>query len=86
MAKFFLRFFLIVFIAIISTIIFLTYLGLETDRFDNLIKSKTNEINQNLNTYYVNEILHSNHAGSVVTSMRRLKNVKHRLWESASLD
>ena len=48
MVKFFLRFFLIVLIVIVSVVIFLTYFGLETDRFDNLIKNKTNEINQNV--------------------------------------
>ena len=46
MGKFFLRFFLTVLIIIVSAVIFLTYFGLETDRFDNLIKNKTNEINQ----------------------------------------
>ena len=46
MGKFFLRFFLTILIVIASVVIFLTYFGLETDRFDNLIKTKTNEINQ----------------------------------------
>jgi len=46
MGKFFLRFFLIVLITTVSTVFFLTYFGLETDRFDNLIKNKTNEINK----------------------------------------
>ena len=48
MGKFILRFFLIVLIVIVSVVIFLTYFGLETDKFDNLIKNKTNEINQNV--------------------------------------
>mgnify|MGYP000150261294 CR=1 FL=1 len=48
MGKFFLRFFLISLIVIVSVVIFLTYFGLETNRFDNLIKNKTNEINQNV--------------------------------------
>ena len=48
MGKFFLRFFLTVLIIIVSAVIFLTYFGLETDRFDNLIKNKTNEINQKI--------------------------------------
>ena len=47
MGKFFLRFFLIVLIVIVSVVFFLTYFGLETDKFDNLIKNKTNEINLN---------------------------------------
>ena len=48
MGKFFLRFFLIVLIFSVSIIIFLSYFGLDTNRFDNLIKNKTNEINQNV--------------------------------------
>ena len=48
MSKFFLRFFLIVLIFSVSIIIFLSYFGLDTNRFDNLIKNKTNEINQNV--------------------------------------
>ena len=44
MGKFFLRFFLIVLIVIVSVVIFLSYFGLETDKFDNLIKNKANEI------------------------------------------
>ena len=49
MGKFFLRFFLILFIIVISTIIFLSYFGLETSRFNTLIKSKANAVNQNVN-------------------------------------
>ena len=48
MGKFFLNFFLILFITVISTIIFFSYFGLETNRFDRLIKSKANKINQNV--------------------------------------
>ena len=48
MGNFFLRFFLIVLIVIVSVVVFLSYFGLETDRFDNLIKNRTNEINQNI--------------------------------------
>jgi len=47
MGKFLLRFFLIVIITTVSSVFFLTYFGLETYRFDNLIKNKTNEINKN---------------------------------------
>ena len=46
MVKFFLRFFVIVLIVAISTIIFLSYFGFKTDKFDILIKSKANEVNQ----------------------------------------
>jgi len=43
MGKFFIRFFVIIFIAAISIIIFLSYVGLETNKFDDLIKGKANE-------------------------------------------
>ena len=48
MGKFLLRFVLLSLIVIVSIVIFLTNFGLETDRFDNLIKNKTNEINLNV--------------------------------------
>jgi hypothetical protein len=46
MGKFFLRFFVIIFIVAIPTIIFLSYVGLETNKFNDLIKSKANETHQ----------------------------------------
>ena len=46
MGKFFLRFFLIIFITIVISITYLSYFGLETNRFDNLIKNKANNINR----------------------------------------
>ncbi|SVB02815.1 uncharacterized protein METZ01_LOCUS155669, partial [marine metagenome] len=48
MVKFFLRFFLLVLIFVVSAVIFLSYFGLETDKFDSFIKSKTNEVNENV--------------------------------------
>ena len=60
MGKFFLRFFLIVLIVIVSVVIFLTYFGLETDKFDNLIKNKTNEINQNVKLEFQKTKIHLN--------------------------
>ena len=48
MVKFFLRFFLLVLIFVVSAVIFLSYIGLETDKFDSFIKSKTNEVNENV--------------------------------------
>jgi len=60
MVKFFLRFFLIVLIVIVSIVIFLTYFGLETDKFDNLIKNKTNEINQNVKLQFQKTKIHLN--------------------------
>ena len=46
MSKFFLRFFLSVLIVIVFVLIFLSYFGLETDKFDDLIKNKANEVNR----------------------------------------
>ena len=46
MSKFFFRSFLIVLIVVVSVIIFLSYFGIETNKFDGLIKSKANEVNQ----------------------------------------
>ena len=60
MGKFFLRFILVGLIAIISVVIFLTHIGFETDRFDNLIKNKTNEINQNLKLDFQKTKIHLN--------------------------
>lgn len=48
MGKFFLRFFLLVLIIIASATIFLSYFGLETGKFDSLIKNKSSEINQHV--------------------------------------
>ena len=60
MGKFFLRFFLIVLIVIVSIVIFLTNFGLETDRFNNLIKNKTNEINKNVKLEFQKTKIHLN--------------------------
>ena len=48
MIKFLLKFFLIFLVIIISSIIFLSYVGLETDKFDSFIKNKANEVNKNV--------------------------------------
>jgi len=60
MGNFFLRFFLIVLIVIASAVVFLTFFGLETDRFDNLIKNKTNEINRNVKLEFQKTKIHLN--------------------------
>ena len=46
MSKFFLRFFLVLLTAVVFAIIFISYFGIETDKFDGLIKSKANEVNR----------------------------------------
>ena len=60
MGKFFIRFFLIFLIVIVSVVVFLTYFGLETDRFDNLIKNRANEINQNVKLGFKKTKIHLN--------------------------
>jgi hypothetical protein len=46
--KFFIKFFLSVLLILFLIIIYLTYFGLETDKFDSLIKKKSNTINSNI--------------------------------------
>jgi len=48
MRKFFLKLFLIVSIIIIAAIVFLTYFGIKTSKFDGSIKNRANEINKNV--------------------------------------
>ena len=60
MGKFFIRFLLVVLIVVVSLVIFLTYFGLETDRFDNLIKNRTNEISQNIKLEFQKTKTHLN--------------------------
>ena len=49
MGKFLLRFILIILITFVPAVIFLSYFGIETDKFNDLIKNKVNEVNQNIN-------------------------------------
>ena len=60
MGNFFLKFFLVGLIAAVSVAIFLTYFGLETNKFDNLIKSKANEINQTVKIEFQKTKIHLN--------------------------
>ena len=46
MAKFFLRFFFLLLIITTFSIIYLSYFGFKTDKFDDFIKSKANKVNQ----------------------------------------
>ena len=46
MGKFLLKFFLLLLITIVSLAIFLSYFGLETNKFNDLIKNKANEVNR----------------------------------------
>ena len=60
MGKFFLRFFLSVLIVIVLATIFLSYFGLETDKFDSLIKNKSSEINQHVKLEFQKTKIHLN--------------------------
>jgi len=60
MGKFFLRFFVIIFILAISIIFFLSYIGLETNKFNDLIKSKANEAHQHVKLEFKKTKIHLN--------------------------
>ena len=60
MGKFFFRFFILILIGIITAVIYLSYFGIETDRFDGLIKSKANKINQNIKLEFNKTKIHLN--------------------------
>ena len=60
MGKFFLRFFLIVLIVAIFVIIFLSYFGIETDKFNGLIQSKANEVNRYVKLEFHKTKIHIN--------------------------
>ena len=46
MGKFLFKFFIVSFAFIFSVLIFLSYFGIETDKFDKIIKKETNQVNQ----------------------------------------
>ena len=60
MVKFFLRFLLLILIVAISAIAFLSYFGLETDKFDGLIKNKANEVNRHVKLEFQNTKIYLN--------------------------
>ncbi len=60
MGKFILRFFLLSLVIIILIVIFLTYFGFETDRFNILIKNKANEINRHTKLEFQKTKIHFN--------------------------
>ena len=60
MSKFFLRFFIIVIISVVPVIIFLSYFGVETDRFDGLIKNRANEVNRYIKLEFKKTKIHLN--------------------------
>ena len=60
MSKFFFRFFLLILIIAVSAIIFLSYFGVETDKFDGLIKGKANEVNRYIKIGFQKTKIHLN--------------------------
>ena len=72
MYKFFLRFFLLVIIVVTSSIIFLSYFGIETDKFDSIIKEKANEVNQNVKLEFNKTNIHL--SPTELTLVVKLKN------------
>ena len=48
MGKFFLRLFVLLLITIVSSTIYLSYFGINTGKFDDLIKTKANEVNRHV--------------------------------------
>ena len=60
MGKFFSKFFLLVLIVVVSAIFFLSFFGLETDKFDSLIKTKSNEINRYVKLEFQKTKIHIN--------------------------
>ena len=60
MSKFFLRLFLLVVIILVSITIFLSYFGIETNKFDGLIKNKANEVNKYVKLGFQNTKIYLN--------------------------
>ena len=60
MSKFFIKFLLIFLIIFLLGIIFISYFGLETDKFDSLIKSKANEVNKHVKLGFQKTKIHLN--------------------------
>ena len=49
MGKFFLKSFVILLVIFFSLTFYLSFFGIETNKFDTLIKGKANEVNENVN-------------------------------------
>ena len=60
MGKFFLRLFVLLLITIVSSTIYLSYFGINTDKFDDLIKTKANEINKHVKLEFQKTKIHLN--------------------------
>ena len=60
MGKFFTRFFVLLLVTIFSLTIYLSYFGISTDKFDDLIKNKANEVNQYVQLEFRKTKIHLN--------------------------
>ena len=60
MGKFFSRFLLLLLVTVVSLIIYLSYFGINTDKFDDLIKNKANAVNQNVELEFQKTKIHLN--------------------------
>ena len=60
MVKFLSKFLLLLLIIAITIIVYLSYFGFETDRFDGLIKNKANEVNKNFQLEFKKTKIHLN--------------------------
>jgi len=60
MGKFLLKFFFVLSISIILIIFYLSYFGIETDKFDDLIKEKANEVSRYAKLDFKNTKIHLN--------------------------
>ena len=60
MSKFFSRFFLLLLIIVFSLSLYLSYFGVNTDKFDDLIKNKANEVNQYVKLEFRKTKIHLN--------------------------
>ena len=60
MGKFLLRFFILLLVAISIVVIYLSYFGIETDKFDGFIKNKANEVNKYVKLEFQKTKIHLN--------------------------
>jgi len=60
MGKFLLRLFILLLVIIFSFTLYIGYFGIETDKFDSLIKEKANQVNQNVKLEFNKTKIHLN--------------------------
>ena len=60
MGKFLLRFLSFILVSVVFVLVYVSYFGVLTDKFDVLIKSKANEVNQNVQLDFNKTKIHLN--------------------------